>query len=170
MTLPCSLLSLSSRLDREWSDLLEIQLWCLLGSSNWWSWNSVSSKPVFNKQSFILALRMKEWKWDQPLCHPYDLLLKQLLPTSVTSGSFWSQKKGYFTDTTIRMLQKWKLKLPSFHFDLPMLLKQQGMNAATLLSEWQILISKWKLSCPDMVGKEKLSVCCLKENGSHRLM
>lgn len=64
----------------------------------------------------------------------------------------------YFIGTTIRMLQKWKLKPTSFHFDLPMLLKQQGMNAATLLSEWQILISKWKLSCPDMVSMEKLSV------------
>lgn len=102
MASPCSLLSLSSRLDREWSDLLEIQLWCLLGSSNWWSWNSVSSKPVFNKQPFILL-----WEWRARRGTNYsvtlsDLLIKQLFPTSVTSGSFCSKilvpkkKKGIF--------------------------------------------------------------------------
>lgn len=73
MALPCSLLSLNSKLDKQWKYFLKIELRYLLGDSTQWSWNSESSRPMVSRQSYLLL--MFGWGMEEGLTSLLPLII-----------------------------------------------------------------------------------------------
>lgn len=96
-------LSIAS-LIKQWKYLLKIQLWHLLDDSTQWSWNSMSSRPVFSRQNYLVL--MCEWGIEEWLTSvtPNDLLTKLLLPTLLVGTPGSSSLKSGSTRRNISLL------------------------------------------------------------------
>lgn len=63
----------TASLIKQWKYFLKIQLWCLLGDSTQWSWNSEFSIPMVRGQRYLLL--MCEWGIEEGLTSLLPLII-----------------------------------------------------------------------------------------------